>query len=614
MDTIAPCPRRTSVIERRTSKIALYFSADGCLCSSGSSRTGAIQCREILPLLLVRTQLLEMATGLTTGSIFAKYNAIAAPSPGSPHGRESNALVRGALDKLRVCELADFEAARSFLLSQGDRAVHFSCIALEYLNDAMPLKRIFIITDRALYRLPQSSLDTGIYFKCRTPLTAITQVITSDNENDSAMVQVLGKVESSNSSMSDEKLQLFTIGFSNDVAIRKAMLLTICMVAPTICILQKRRVVDTSPRRAGSPVGDSKSGKPSTPKAATPVRASPRHVTPTSPAPRTPLSGASPYSPAALVSAEHEATPRKEEEISEKEFSEHQKALREFLIDHSAMSIGEYDPAKIVARPKEEANGREVERQAIRSMLEAREAKIMQSIEWKLKYPRKVATKVPSGVEFDKANEAQVQLPDNFSDEELLGPSLTPLWVHWRRSGGLLSELTAEREGEKGDEDEAEGKWTVFDSTDLIDSLRLREDALYGLVGPKAMYRLQHLREMVERERQLFLNKRNYLFAEEAKLKRITTPRLGDEKVLSASSFGSPPAHNSESRQRKRVSATTHTKPFNLSQSPTMQRRLKVMDSSTAIAEMKAKLEKHLKTLHAVRKEQLEREVAREAQ
>jgi len=265
------------------------------------------------------------------------------------------------------------------------------------------------------------------------------------------------------------------------------------------------------------------------------------------------------------------------------------------LDDHSALSIGDYDESKVQARPREEEANREDERQSIRSMLEAREAKIVQSIEFRIKYPRKVPTKVPPGVEFDKAHEEKAQLPDTFTDEELLGISLAPLWKQWRKCGGLLKELEenelakAEIDPDKAAGEEKVTQWTIYDSADLTDSLKMREDALYGIVGARSMYRLRHMRELVDRERSLFMNKKNFVqaFAQSESAERTPT-------------------------KKKSRSPNTSVKPFKLSESPSMLKKIRVMDCKSLIQDMKQSFDGHLATLHRIRKDQLEKEVARE--
>ena len=187
-------------------------------------------------------------------------------------------------------------------------------------------------------------------------------------------------------------------------------------------------------------------------------------------------------------------------------------------------------------------------------------------------------------------------LPDNYTDYELLGPSLYPQWRAFKKTGGLCG-----NDGMPKD-------WTLYDSSDLIECLKSREDTLFGVVGPNSLGRMQQMRELVERERRMFLNKCSQ---HKADGRKEASPKPGEETPQSPDVSPQGKSGGSMNSQSPSTRKGTKPIPFTLSQSPSMARKLKIIDSQQLISEMKANFEMHLRTMHKLRKEQLERELQR---
>ena len=243
-----------------------------------------------------------------------------------------------------------------------------------------------------------------------------------------------------------------------------------------------------------------------------------------------------------------------------------------------------YDAKAAAARPPEEDPSRSDEREAVRAMLEARERKMGQHIEFRMRYPAKAPTRVQPGVEYDKAHEERRILPDGHADEELLGPSLAPLWGRWKANGGLdglAKRSDASRRAAEAADGAVGDEWSVFDSNELIDALKAREEIVYGHVGPKSQARLQRMRELVQRELHMHRNK--------AKGDRV--------EAFGGRAYGS--------------SRPTVPVPFSLSQSPVTLRRMKMVDADRMIGELRQRYDQHQLAVHQIRKAQLQREVQR---
>ena len=433
----------------------------------------------------------------------------------------------GTGDLLSVLNDPAKRVVRDFIEAQGDRVLHFSAYAAEVRGDRV-LQRLLIVTDRALLVVPHTALESGIFFSCRTELAELTQVILVDKHG----AQVFKKPQASLSST-----QLAVELQFNEEGVRKGWLSALGIAAPFLPILQKRTALEVEK--------DVRPGSDETVLTVASLRSSDeRHCECTaSPLPKV----------GEFVSLE----------ISEDEFRASVEQLHNLLQEADLNYDVDVDAR---ARPTEEALSRLTEREKIKAMLDHREKKIIQNIEFKLKYPTKVATIVPPGVDYDKAHEERLVLPDDISEIDLLGPSLYPLWSEWKSTGGLLG-----RDGRV--------EWNLYSSNDLIESLREREDVVFGHVGPNSLAKLAHMRDLVVRERNVFLNK----FKAARSPTKVRTP------------------------QRK-----VKVFPFNLSQSPTsLKTQLRLVNRQQVLLEMKKGFDSHLRTLHELRKQQLERELER---
>lgn len=572
----------------------------------------------------------ESATSLH--SIFSKASS---PS-GTARAQHAGSLGSGACDLLHLAtkppataaktataieaEFKRWAIVRDFIVSHGDRIVHFSGECNEMLN-SLPVKRYVIVTENALYRIPQTTLETGIFFQCRTDLDAFAQLVAQDVRSNDEL-GVTGGAE----------VQFFTkpprgignvsiacvLNFGQDMPRRKAFLLSICVVRPTLSILQKKEVVTPEiplDAIANDPKSPASTNRNRTGGSARKIASSPSSArvgsgvaaTPYSPAQfRSNTASADPAGTQRTPSGGAAATSVPPPDMPDADFEAARRALHESLEAGSSDCIGTYDYDRAAQRPAEEDLSRTLEREKVKAMLNSREAQIVQNIEFHVKYPQKVPTRVPPGVEYDKAHEERRTLPDDFSDSELLGPSLYPLWRQWKSSGGLI-----------GDHGMPSADWTMYDTNDLIDSLRAREDVLYGVVGKKMMRRLMEMRELVEREKQMFLNKQNMV---------MTLAPESDDGEDDDSAYGASPSP-AKSRASKRTSKSgtvdhsqrgrifngqyTKMAPFHLSQGTTGAQRMKMIDSGRLLGEMKKNFQQHLQHLHELKKSQLERELQR---
>eukprot|EP01065_Artemidia_motanka_P049660 TRINITY_DN8297_c0_g1_i1.p1 TRINITY_DN8297_c0_g1~~TRINITY_DN8297_c0_g1_i1.p1 ORF type:complete len:706 (+),score=266.79 TRINITY_DN8297_c0_g1_i1:49-2118(+) len=123
---------------------------------------------------------------------------------------------------------------REYVTECGDKTVYFSIRAPEIVPGGKPIERIFLITDAALYNIPQTAVDTGIFFDARYPLTNLTQVLVIDG--DAAPV-----VQFNGFRVKQGEQTLFTLRFTDDR--RKAeALLTLCHLFPDLPILKKKKI------------------------------------------------------------------------------------------------------------------------------------------------------------------------------------------------------------------------------------------------------------------------------------------------------------------------------------------------------------------------------------
>lgn len=532
-------------------------------------------------------------------------------------------LSRGAADFLDVTNPNNYQLSvlREYLHLQGDRTVHFSGFCCELASTPIvdsiqrkvlswsPLQRTLIVTSHALMYIPRTTEQSGIFFDCRVPLDSIAQVIVLDSDEFGKVAQIYVKTKNAPTSLSAASpfpnlvfagQELAASLTFEEPSVRKSFLMALCAVRPQLPILQKK-VVDSAVSHRIDPIASSSKSpvqRDTRSLANYDIYHSPGPKTPASargPKPSTPLSATNRRFPQAksfgtlaayakLASSSpptHNTSITDPLNITEEEFKEAQIKLQEELLLSTADAIDEYDAEKAASRAPEEDPSRKEEREEIRAMLETRERKMCQHIEFRMKYPTKVPTRVQPGVEFDKAHEERRVLPDDHTDEDLLGPSLAPLWWRWKRNGGL--EGLSKRSGVPDGAANAD-EWNVFDSAELIDSLKAREEIVYGQVGPKSQARLQRMRELVQRE--LHMHKNRLVGA------------MGQKSI-----FGKG--------ESSRQTTITVPVPFTLSQSPVTLRRMKMVDSDKLITELRQSFDKHQQAVHQIRKAQLQREVHR---
>ena len=522
-------------------------------------------------------------------------------------------LERGSSDLLNISgdSSPSIALVRDFIRSQGDRYVHFSAQCLE-IQGRVVIQRILVLTDRSLLRIPKTTMDTGIFFDCRLPLDGLTQVIVLEGEDNSPRLELY----TSGPKMEGNQLRC-TLSFA-DGSIRKTLLLSLCIVSPQLPILQKRAPISqdrTTPRRGDKSVV--RSSLQATDGLASPQPAAPAAFSPSKqqshvPQPSSPQVPDDMELPPVVFDAKREQLHNLLHSMaldSGPKFYRPSEAagLRSLVPElrsspspprrsQSASNDLEYNPEVAARRPQEEGKTREAERAAIKAMLDHREKKIIMNIEYKLKHPAKAATRHVPGVEYDKAHEERSILPDDFPDDTLLGPSLFPMWQEWKRTGGLL--------GHSGTGHAHE--WTLYNTQDLIESLKAKESELYGRAGPKSLFRVQRMRDLVTRERHMFLNK---LHALEGTMREDSGEQLSPRELSPELHMSPGSATKSQSNSPARYSRAA---PFRLSQSPTsLKAQVRSIDRQQLINELRSSFDVHRQSMHALKKDQLERQLSR---
>ena len=120
-----------------------------------------------------------------------------------------------------------------FIEGHGDAVVYFSAILREIVPGGITVNRIVIVTDAAVYKIPQTASETGIFFNSRVPLANITQVLVVETE--SSCVQFNGMKAATG------EQTLFSLEMSDPVQQRDCML-TLCHLLPDLPILKKKKV------------------------------------------------------------------------------------------------------------------------------------------------------------------------------------------------------------------------------------------------------------------------------------------------------------------------------------------------------------------------------------
>eukprot|EP00754_Rhynchopus_humris_P005507 Rhum_TRINITY_DN12743_c0_g2::Rhum_TRINITY_DN12743_c0_g2_i1::g.53783::m.53783 len=68
-----------------------------------------------------------------------------------------------------------------FIEGHGDSMVYFSATLREMVPGGLGVSRIVVVTDAAIYKIPQTASETGIFFNSRIPLSNLTQILVIDN-------------------------------------------------------------------------------------------------------------------------------------------------------------------------------------------------------------------------------------------------------------------------------------------------------------------------------------------------------------------------------------------------------------------------------------------------
>lgn len=461
-------------------------------------------------------------------------------------------LSAGGTDLLGICEgkTAVSDLIRSYLATLGEHIVHFSGEVQERsLSDVVP--RWLVITNKSMLCIPKSGLETGIFFDCRTGLDTVSQLIVDD---DTAAVNILTQ-----NSMGGEPILSRSLLFTSTDQ-RKIFLLSVCVAKPSLPILQRRKVDSHGALSLTPPAG----GHPQVVKGnASSVRRN--SETPASPSGHHTTQFTLNDAPSPIPKAPAMSVPVFD--IADDVYSASRERLREILTDTWGESS--YDTDRASSRPAEEDPSRAAEREKIKADLDHRERKIIQNIEFKLKYPTKPATKVQPGVEYDKAHEERLTLPDDLADDELLGPSLYSLWREWKRTNGLVGHAGVASE------------WNLYSSNELIAALEEKEEELFGFVGQRSIRKVRSMQELVSRERKMYLN-------------------------------ANKQASHSPGRQKSTAQITT-PKPFALSQSPfsSLKSQVRLIEKHELMSQMKEKHEIHVKSRHELHKQHLSRQLQR---
>ena len=121
-----------------------------------------------------------------------------------------------------------------FIEGHGDSMVYFSATLREMVPGGLGVSRIIVVTDAAIYKIPQTASETGIFFNSRVPLSNLTQILVIDNAA-SPCVQFNGIKATTG------EQTLFTLEIS-DAEKKKECMLTLCHLAPDLPILKKSRV------------------------------------------------------------------------------------------------------------------------------------------------------------------------------------------------------------------------------------------------------------------------------------------------------------------------------------------------------------------------------------
>eukprot|EP01060_Flectonema_neradi_P003321 TRINITY_DN12132_c0_g1_i2.p1 TRINITY_DN12132_c0_g1~~TRINITY_DN12132_c0_g1_i2.p1 ORF type:complete len:683 (+),score=112.18 TRINITY_DN12132_c0_g1_i2:109-2049(+) len=119
-----------------------------------------------------------------------------------------------------------------FIAGHGDSMVYFSFILNEVVPGGLIVSRTLVISDGAVYKIPQTASDTGIFFNSRYPLVNFTQILVVD---DDSVAQFNGF------KITTGEQTLFTLQFP-DEKVKRECLLTLCHLLPDLPIIRKKKI------------------------------------------------------------------------------------------------------------------------------------------------------------------------------------------------------------------------------------------------------------------------------------------------------------------------------------------------------------------------------------
>ena len=119
-----------------------------------------------------------------------------------------------------------------FIEGHGDTTVYFSLMLNEIVPGGLIVSRTLVVSDGAVYKIPQTASDTGIFFNSRYPLVNFTQILVVDSDS---VVQFNGF------KIATGEQTLFTLQFP-DEKVKRECLLTLCHLLPDLPIIRKKKI------------------------------------------------------------------------------------------------------------------------------------------------------------------------------------------------------------------------------------------------------------------------------------------------------------------------------------------------------------------------------------
>eukprot|EP00759_Apiculatamorpha_spiralis_P027916 PhF_6_TR30563/c0_g1_i1/m.44900 len=218
--------------------------------------------------------------------IYNKYHS-EAMSPSRQRQASPTPLPTGPIIKTGLGVGANYLIGE-YITAHGDTFVHYSCSAVECLPDHMFIRRVVVLTENALYKIPQTATETGLFFNARVALKDITQAIVADVSPSRFEVIFTG------TRFGSPHQHLFTLSFGPEFELRREFLIVLSTVHPATTILHDRGAGDAYRSPQGSIQPGSPTHRTSAEEQATKAPGSPKsslYLRSTSKADRAPGSG-----------------------------------------------------------------------------------------------------------------------------------------------------------------------------------------------------------------------------------------------------------------------------------------------------------------------------------